>query len=210
MRFVWSRPCAWAWLTRKATQSTERSDGVMQPVTFLSPTREIPAGCESSIVRSSGLDNAKSFPLTAALGRIGPSARRGGCGRCMPIRREIGANRIRCRCPGAFSHADVMHRRGQDAVLADSAYPRRGALAVQMHTQSVTLRLETIANGCMALFALAAANLLVYLGNHTAPTPTDPHNASIIVGTVKGGNTASPQRPNCNPSGVAEPPAVRA
>jgi hypothetical protein len=71
----------------------------MKRVPFLNPMREIPAGYEGSIVRSSVLDNAKWFPLTAAIGRTGRSARRGDCGRCMPIRPEIVANRIRCRCP---------------------------------------------------------------------------------------------------------------
>jgi hypothetical protein len=37
MRFVRSRPWAWAWLTRKAAQSTDRREGFMQRVTFLSP-----------------------------------------------------------------------------------------------------------------------------------------------------------------------------
>jgi hypothetical protein len=36
MRFVWRRLWAWAWLTRKPAQSTDRRDGFMQRVTFLS------------------------------------------------------------------------------------------------------------------------------------------------------------------------------
>ena len=34
MRLVWRRPSAWAWLTRKPPQSTDRRDGFIQRVTF--------------------------------------------------------------------------------------------------------------------------------------------------------------------------------
>src|SRR3974377_974095 len=61
MRCVWSRPSAWAWLTRKAAHSADRRDGLMQ-VTSQAHIHQIPGGSVGSIVRLTSLDNAKSSP----------------------------------------------------------------------------------------------------------------------------------------------------